>query len=174
MKKIKSVVTLTFMLFVCLSVQAQWAGPDPVVVRKPDNSQKAVIGPADDTQDASYHWEGPHIFSQNHNNPQIVINPQNDGEVYTVTRVTACGEEQDEVVVRLKECATLESVIPKKQCYSHGDPINVWDFDIVTSPPGHYENLVSVTPNHASNNLEFLGTGDVQQLTFTLPLSKEM
>lgn len=150
MKTIKSVITLAFMLFFCLSMQAQSAGTETVVVeRKADGSQLAVIGPPIGSEPASYHWEGPHIYSLNANNPQIVINPQDDGEEYTLTRISACGVEQSVVVVRLIDIvAELESVVPLRDCYNIGEPVSLSDFQIVTNPPG-YEDLVTVTPNHA-------------------------
>lgn len=169
MKKIKSVVTLTFMLFVCLSVQAQWAGPDQTVVRKPDNSQKAVIGLADNTGEASYEWRGidetttSHILTNRHSS-QVVVNPQAVVETFIVTRTTACGEDSDEVVVRVVDNPVIVSVIPKKTCYNHGDHISLSDFIIETAPSG-YEWMVTVSPSIATNDLS---VAVQNQLTFRL------
>jgi hypothetical protein len=170
MKKIQSVVALGLMLLICLSVQAQWAGHDTVIVRKPNNSQKAVIGLADNTGEASYEWRGidetttSHILTNRHSS-QVVVKPQAAVETFIVTRTTACGEEQDEVVVTVLDFPTLVSVIPKVHCYNNQDIVNLSDFLIETYPPG-YENLVAVTPNHVSN--DWLSVSDEDELTFKL------
>lgn len=167
MKTIKSVITLAFVLLLSLAAKAQWAGEDKEVLREPDNSQVVTIGVMDGSSDKCYEWSGPNIYSIDHNQPVILVNPQSSEETYICTRTSSCGVEQDEVKVKVIDTIALVSVTPLKSCYNHGDPIVLSDFVIVTYPTG-YESLVTVTPNVAENNFQQLHSYDEDELTFSL------
>ncbi len=166
MKTIRLVITSAFMLLLCLTAKAQWAGEDKEVLREPDNSQTVTIGTPDGSSDKCYDWSGPNIVSDPHQ-ATITVNPQSSEEFYTVTRTSSCGVEQDQVKVKLIDTITIVSVTPLKNCYNHGDEIPKTDFEIVTSPPG-YESLVQYSPHTAYNAFEAFGTGCTQTVTFTL------
>lgn len=166
MKTIKSVITLAFVLLLCLTAQAQWAGEDKEVLRDPDNLQTVSIG-VHGSSDMCYEWEGPYIVSENRNQAVIVVNPQDAEQTYVCTRVSSCGVEQDLVKVKVIDTISIVSVTPTKCCYNEGDQILTSDFVILTYPPG-YESLVQVSPNVASNSFELVGTGETQELTFSL------
>ena len=88
------------MLLLCLTAKAQWAGEDKEVMREEDNSQTVTIGTPDGSSDKCYDWSGPHIMSDPHQ-ATITVNPQSSEELYTVTRSSSCGVEQDQVKVKV-------------------------------------------------------------------------
>lgn len=165
MKTIKSLL-LTFMLLLCLTAQAQWAGEDKVVLRELDNSQTVSIGVQGNSSDMCYEWSGPNILG-NANSSQVTVNPQDAEQTYVCTRTSSCGVEQDQVIVRVRDNIEIVSVTPLKNCYNTGDDIPISDFEIQTDPPG-YESLATHTPNRARNSWEWVGTDDTQEITFSL------
>lgn len=150
MKTIKLVITSAFMLLLCLTAKAQWAGEDKEVLREEDNSQTVSIGVPDGSSDKCYEWSGPNIESVDTHQPVIVVHPQSPEETYICTRTSSCGVEQDEVVVRMKDTISLVSVTPLKDCYNSGDALALTDFQIVTDPAG-YESLVQFSPTQVYN-----------------------
>lgn len=164
MKTIKSVITSAFMLLLCLSSYAQWAGEDKEVLREPDNSQVVTIGVPDGSSDKCYEWTGPNILTDAHQST-IRVNPQTSEETYIVTRTSSCGVEQDQVVVRMKDSVTLVSVAPLKDCFNSGDNLTLEDFRIVTDPIG-YQSMVQISPSRVTN---LAGASDeLQDITFRL------
>ena len=152
------------MLLLCLSVQAQWAGEDKEVLKAPDNSQTVTIGVADGSSDKCYEWTGPNIRSDAHR-ATVVVNPQTAEETYVVKRTSACGVEEDQVVVRMKDSIALVSVTPKKDCYNTGDAVSVSEFEIVTDPAG-FESLVQLRTTNVYNTAG--ASEERQTLTFEL------
>ena len=164
MKTIKLVITSAFMLLLCLTAKAQWAGEDKEVMREPDNSQTVTIGTSDGSSDKCYDWSGPNIVSDPHQ-ATITVNPQSSEELYTVTRASSCGVEQDQVKVTVLDSVTIVSVTPLKDCYNSGDNLSISDFEITTRPDG-YQSLVQFTPHQVYNNA---GESEEQQtITFSL------
>lgn len=164
MKTIKLVITSAFMLLLCLTAKAQWAGEDKEVMREEDNSQTVTIGTPDGSSDKCYDWSGPHIMSDPHQ-ATITVNPQSSEELYTVTRSSSCGVEQDQVKVKVLDSVMIVSVTPLKDCYNSGDNVALSDFDIKTYPDG-YESLVQLTPTQVTN---IAGESEEQQtITFNL------
>lgn len=168
MKTIKLVITSAFMLLLCLTAKAQWAGEDKEVLRKPDNSQVVSIGVMDGSSDKCYEWTGPHIESIDTHQPVILVNPQSSEETYICTRISSCGVEQDQVKVKVIDTISIVSVTPLKECYNDGEQIKREDFLIVTDPPGN-ESLVTVTPSVAVNNFQqLIHSYDEDEVTFSL------
>ena len=164
MKTIKSLITLAFLLLLCVTAKAQWAGEDKEVLREPDNSQTVVIGAADGSSDKCYEWSGPHIVSDPHQ-ATITVNPQSSEESYVVTRTSSCGVEQDQVKVKVLDSVSIVSVTPLKDCYNSGDNLALSDFEIKTNPDG-YQSMVQFTPTRVTN---YAGESDEQQtITFSL------
>jgi hypothetical protein len=165
MKTIKSVITSAFLLLLCLTAQAQWAGEDKEVLREEDNSQTVSIGVMDGSSDKCYEWTGPHIESVDTHQPVIIVKPQDAEETYICTRTSSCGVEQDMVKVKVIDTISIVSVTPLKQCYNSGDNLALTDFEIVTYPAG-YQSLVHFTPTQVYNNA---GASEEQQtITFNL------
>jgi hypothetical protein len=164
MKTIKLVITSAFMLLLCMTAKAQWAGEDKEVLRESDNSQTVTIGAADGSSDKCYEWSGPNIVGDPHQ-ATITVNPQSSEELYTVTRSSSCGVEQDQVKVKVVDSVTIVSVTPLKDCYNSGDNLALSDFEIKTNPDG-YESLVQFTPTRVTN---YAGESDEEQtITFSL------
>ena len=164
MKTIKSVITSAFLLLLCLTAQAQWAGEDKEVLREPDNSQTVTIGVPDGSSDKCYDWTGPNIVGNAHQ-ATITVNPQSEEEIYVCTRTSSCGAEEDQVKVKVIDTISIVSVTPLKQCYNSGDNLALTDFEIVTSPAG-YQSLVQFTPTQVTN---YAGASEEQQtITFSL------
>ena len=167
MKTIKSLITLAFVLLLCLTAKAQWAGEDKEVLRDPyNNSQVVSIGVQDGSSDACYEWTGPHITSDPHK-PVVVVNPQDEEETYTCTRISSCGVEEDQVKVKVLDTISIVSVTPLKNCYNDGDDVHLSDFEIVTSPAG-WGFMVEVSPTHLNNNWGLGDVDETMELTFTL------
>lgn len=164
MKTIRLVITSAFMLLLCLTAKAQWAGEDKEVLREEDNSQTVTIGVADGSSDKCYEWTGPNIQGDAHS-ATITVNPQDQEQTYTCTRTSSCGVEQDQVVVRVKDTISLVSVTPLKDCYNTGDMLALSDFEIVTDPAG-YESLVQFTPTQVYNTAG--ASEEMQTITFGL------
>ena len=94
-----------------------------------------------------------------------MVNPQSSEELYTVTRSSSCGVEQDQVKVKVVDSVTIVSVTPLKDCYNSGDNLALSDFEIKTNPDG-YESLVQFTPTRVTN---YAGESDEEQtITFSL------
>ena len=164
MKTIKLVITSAFMLLLCLTAKAQWAGEDKEVLREEDNSQTVTIGVADGSSDKCYEWSGPNIQGDVHS-ATITVNPQDQEQTYICTRTSSCGVEQDQVVVRVKDTISLVSVTPLKDCYNSGDALVLTDFEIVTDPAG-YESLVQFSPGQVYNLAG--ASEEIQTITFGL------
>ncbi|MBO4656137.1 MAG: hypothetical protein J5644_11385 [Bacteroidales bacterium] len=171
MKTIKSFITSAFILLLCWTAQAQaptaqFAGEDKEVMALPDSSQTVEIGLPGSTSEYCYEWTGDDIKTDPHQ-PVVTVNPKKASNTYRVKRTGACGVEEDEVIVTLKDSVGIVSVKPKKKCYNAGDAIPIEDFEIVTEPTG-YESMVTHTPTTAKNKFEWIGTEDTQDITFTL------
>lgn len=167
MKTIKSIITSAFMLLLCLSVHAQWAGEDKEVLREPDNSQTVTIGVQDGSSNTCYEWSSsPNIQSSDLHQPVIVVNPRLAEETFTVTRISDCGVEQDQVKVKLIDTISIVSVTPLKNCYNTGDQVELSHFEIVTYPAG-YASMVQLSPNRVYNNWG-LYDSDEETITFEL------
>lgn len=169
MKTIKSFITSAFVLLLCLSAQAQaptaqFAGEDKEVMALPDSSQTVEIGLPGSTTEYCYEWTGDDIKTDPHQ-PVITVNPKKASNTYRVKRTGACGVEEDEVIVTLKDSVGIVSVTPKRKCYNNGDAISLSDFEIVTEPTG-YESMVTLTPTTADNDAGW-GQEDME-LTFSL------
>lgn len=167
MKTIKSLL-LTFMLLLCLTAQAQWAGEDKVVLRELDNSQTVSIGVQGSSTEICYEWTShPTIVSTDLHQAVIVVNPQAPEETYICTRTSSCGVEQDMVKVKVLDSISIVSVTPLKNCYNSGDQVELSHFEIETYPPG-YGTLVQFSPDHVYNNW---GLYDADEETITFELS---
>lgn len=164
MKTIKSVITSAFLLLLCLTAKAQWAGEDKEVLREEDNSQTVTIGVADGSSDKCYEWSGPNIQGDIHS-ATIVVKPQDPEQTYICTRTSSCGVEQDQVVVKVIDTISIVSVTPLKNCYNSGDQLALTDFEIVTYPEG-YQSLVQFTPTQVHNNAG--ASEEVQTINFSL------
>lgn len=169
MKTIKSVITSVFILLLCLSAQAQaptaqFAGEDKEVMALPDSSQTVEIGLPGNTSEYCYEWTGDDIKTDPHQ-PVVTVNPKKASNTYRVKRTGACGVEEDEVVVTLKDSVGIVSVKPLRKCYNDGETISLSDFEIVTEPAG-YESMVTLTPTEADNDA---GAGEeAMDVTFKL------
>lgn len=143
---------------------AQYLIKDTTILRLPDNSQQLIIGIPDNDGSVCYEWSGDNILSDIHQ-AVITINPLGSDNIYNSTRTSQCGVESGRVTVHVVDEITIESVTPKRECYSAGDQVDVEDFIIQTYPPG-YASWVTVSPTSVTNN--WWGNTETQTLTFSV------
>ena len=168
MKHIKPIIVAVLFLMVWLPAQAQWAGEDKKVTLNPDESYPTIkIGLPDNSNKHYYTWRGDYIISQDVHQPQIEVQPHDSVTTYHVERLTECGMEEDDVVVRIIDSVSIVRITPKVCCYNSGDPIQTSDFTIETNPPG-YEGWVTVSPSEAPY---FAFPESTKELTFELSLN---
>lgn len=135
MQKLIKLLLLGLLLFSTANIFAQFAGEDKKVAKRANNTQTVVIGAASNNPQDCYKWSGGIILSAD-NLPQVTVNPRDSVTIFTCTRVSEHGVEQDQVKVFLIDDIQIVSVTPKKRCWSKGDAISVSEFEIVTDPPG--------------------------------------
>jgi len=135
MQKLIKLLLLGLLLFSTANIFAQFAGEDKKVAKLANNTQTVVIGAASNNPQDCYKWSGGIILSAD-NLPQVTVNPRDSVTVFTCTRVSEHGVEQDQVKVFLIDDIQIVSVTPKRKCWSKGEAISVSEFEIVTDPPG--------------------------------------
>lgn len=153
MNRYAKYLILLLMLLVDTTAWAQlrnFAGRDTAVLRKFNNVQTVWLGVADD--EYCYDWDvlPEKIFSSDIHAGKILYNPTLPEERILVSRVTLNGVEEDQVIVKVLDSVIIKSVKFKKQCYEHGDNIDIKDFEIETYPAG-YEKDVFLRTYRASN-----------------------
>jgi len=135
MQKLIKLLLLGLLLFSTANIFAQFAGEDKKVAKLANNTQTVVIGAASNNPQDCYKWSGGIILSAD-NLPQVTVNPRDSVTVFTCTRVSEHGVEQDQVKVFVIDDIQIVSVTPKRKCWSKGEAISVSEFEIVTDPPG--------------------------------------
>lgn len=160
------------------SLYGQFAGEDKKLMKLDDNSQTIVIGTPDPSDGVCYTWEASPDFvpGTDLHSPTVAVNPTTEGEhAYRVQRLTACGVEEDEVVVMLTSSLTIVSITPIPHCWSKDDRIMIEQFVIETDPPGysdrvrirHGDEVAQCPENDFTNEqtIHFIatGTGDEEE-----------
>ena len=148
MKRILIIIANMFLSSFMMTIFAQLPNEEITILKSPNNDQSLTIS-CPEIPDACYQWSGPGVPSGAHT-PSIVVYPQLGENVYHAVRTSKYGCEEKYVTVNVVGCISLD-VEPLVECYPSGATVNRYDFNIKTSPPG-YEDLVTVTPDHVSNN----------------------
>lgn len=152
------------------SAFSQFAGPDLSKLLNEGDTLNVNIGQQDLRTNVCYTWtqvEGIVDYENNKHNAVIELKITEPGTyVYHVKRVSSLGVEEDEVVVKVRECPEITRFEPKIHCLNDGDEVKADDFIIETDPP-EYQSSVTLTP-HIARNWTAIHVQDVE-ITAELP-----
>ncbi len=147
-----------FVLFaMCIIVgqahaQDGFAGPDKHIPFKANSTEPTTttLTAAASGSNCCFKWtSSDNSIVSDPNQQTITVKPKKPKSVYTVTRASSTGTQEDVVVVFLDEF-DIVSVTPNKKCYKANDEIKVEDFTIVTDPAG-FGAFVEVSPKRIQN-----------------------